>query len=96
MGFFKELFSDDNNINEKSVIGFASFVVMVLCIAVDLVTGYIGKELVINDYIFDAFLTLTLGALGIGSVDKFVNKKAETDRQKNDNSGSDDSTNELG
>lgn len=96
MGFFKELFSDDNNINEKSVIGFASFVIMVACITVDLVTGYIGKELVINEYIFDAFLTLTLGALGIGSVDKFVNKKAETDRQKNDNIGSDNSTEELG
>ena len=95
MGFFKELFSDDNNINEKSVIGFASFVIMVLCITVDLVTGYIGKELVINEYIFDAFLTLTLGSLGIGSVDKFVNKKAETDRQKNESSYT-DTTEELG
>ena len=80
MGFFKDLFDDDNTINEKSVIGFASFIVMVLCISVDLVTGYMGKELVINEYVFNAFLTLTLGSFGIASVDKFVNKKAENDK----------------
>jgi ABC-type uncharacterized transport system permease subunit len=80
MGFFKELFDDDNTINEKSVIGFASFIVMVACITVDLVTGYMGKELVINEYVFNAFLTLTLGSFGIASVDKFVNKKAENDK----------------
>lgn len=91
MGFFKELFSDDNSINEKSVIGFASFVIMVLAISIDLITGYLGKELVINEYIFNAFLTLTLGSLGIGSVDKFVNKKADNDRAKIE---ADSSTNE--
>jgi len=91
MGFFKDLVSDDNHINEKSVIGFASFVIMVIAIATDLITGYIGKELVINEYIFNAFLTLTLGSLGIGSVDKFVNKKAENDRAKIE---ADSSTNE--
>ena len=80
MGFFKDLFDDDNTINEKSVIGFASFIVMVLCISVDLITGYMGKELVINEYVFNAFLTLTLGSFGIASVDKFVNKKAENDK----------------
>ncbi len=80
MGFFKELFDDDNNINEKSVVGFASFGVMVIAIAVDLVTGYMGKELLINEYIFNGFLTITLGSFGIASVDKFVNKKAENDK----------------
>jgi ABC-type uncharacterized transport system permease subunit len=80
MGFISELFNDDNNINEKSVIGFASFAVMVACITVDLVTGWMGKELIINEYIFNGFLTITLGSFGIASVDKFVNKKAENDK----------------
>lgn len=80
MGFFKDLFDDDNNINEKSVVGFASFGVMVIAIAVDLITGYMGKELLINEYIFNGFLTITLGSFGIASVDKFVNKKAENDK----------------
>lgn len=80
MGFFKDLFDDDNNINEKSVVGFAAFGVMVIAIAVDLITGYMGKELLINEYIFNGFLTITLGSFGIASVDKFVNKKAENDK----------------
>jgi hypothetical protein len=80
MGFLKDLFDDDNNINEKSVVGFASFGIMVVAIAVDLVTGYMGKELLINEYIFNGFLTITLGSFGIASVDKFVNKKAENDK----------------
>ena len=80
MGFFKDLFDDDNNINEKSVVGFASFGIMVVAIAVDLVTGYMCKELLINEYIFNGFLTITLGSFGIASVDKFVNKKAENDK----------------
>jgi hypothetical protein len=73
MGFISDLFNDDNNINEKSVVGFASFAVMVICITVDLVTGWMGKELLINEYIFNGFLTITLGSFGIASVDKFVN-----------------------
>jgi hypothetical protein len=80
MGFISELFNDDNNINEKSVVGFASFAVMVACITVDLVTGWMGKELLINEYIFNGFLRITLGSVGIASVDKFVNKKAENDK----------------
>ena len=39
MGFLKELFNDNNTINEKSVVGFASFVCMFLALVIDLVTG---------------------------------------------------------
>jgi hypothetical protein len=79
MGFFKDLVSDDNHINEKSVIGIFSFGVMVLCMIVDLVTGAMNKPLLINKFVFDAFMYITLGAFGIGSVDKFINKKSITD-----------------
>ena len=41
----KDLFKDSNDINEKSVVGFASFVIMVLFAILDLVTGYFGKDL---------------------------------------------------
>lgn len=75
MGFFKELFNDNNTINEKSVVGFASFVCMVIALIVDLVTGFDGKPLVINEFIFDGFLVITLGAFGIASVDKYINNK---------------------
>ncbi len=77
MGFFKELFSDDNHINEKSIIGFASFLIMTIFAIADIVTGYFGKELVITDFIFNSFLIMTLGSFGIASVDKYINAKKD-------------------
>ena len=73
--FLRELFNENNSINEKSVVGFASFVCMVIALVVDLVTGWMGKPLVINEFIFDGFLVITLGAFGIASVDKWINNK---------------------
>jgi ABC-type uncharacterized transport system permease subunit len=84
MGFFKELFKDNNDINEKSVVGFLSFTMMVIALFVDLITGYMGKELLINEYIFNGFLVITLGSFGIASVDKYINRKAEHDKNKLD------------
>ena len=78
MGFLKELFNDDNKINEKSVVGFAAFSVMVLAMVFDLVTGYFGKDLIINEFIYNSFLVICLGSFGIGSVDKFINSKKTT------------------
>jgi ABC-type uncharacterized transport system permease subunit len=73
--FFANLFDDNNTINEKSVVGFIAFMMMVVALAVDLVTGYLGKELLINEFIFDGFMVIVLGSFGIGSVDKFINSK---------------------
>ena len=84
MGFIKELFKDNNDINEKSVVGFLSFSMMVISLFVDLITGWMGKELLINEYIFNGFLVITLGSFGIASVDKYINRKAEHDKNKLD------------
>jgi ABC-type uncharacterized transport system permease subunit len=73
--FFHDLFSDDNQINEKSFVGFLAFVCMVIALVVDLVTGWLGQELLINEFIFDGFMVIVLGAFGIGSIDKFINAK---------------------
>jgi len=62
---FKDLFKDDNNINEKNVVGFMSFMVMVIFAVVDIVTGVYGKELQIQDYIYNSFVIITLGSFGI-------------------------------
>jgi ABC-type uncharacterized transport system permease subunit len=87
MGFLKELFNDNNTINEKSVVGFASFIMMVLSLIVDLVTGWLGKELLINEFIFDGFLVITLGAFGIASVDKWINNKNNKQENEVENEG---------
>lgn len=83
MSFFKELFSDDNHINEKSIIGFVSFCVMILFAVSDIITGYFGKELVVTEFIFNSFLIMTLGCFGISSVDKYINAKREENTQNN-------------
>jgi hypothetical protein len=72
--FFKTLFNDNNTVNEKSVIGFLSFMVMVIFAIADIIAGYLGKDLVINEFIFNSFLIMTLGAFGIASIDKWINK----------------------
>ena len=72
---FKDLFKDNNDINEKSVVGFASFTVMVIFAAVDIITGFYGKELVIQDYIYNSFVIITLGSFGIAEVGKIFGKK---------------------
>jgi ABC-type uncharacterized transport system permease subunit len=72
MKFFREMFSDDNSINEKSVIGFLAFIMMSLFAIVDIVTGYLGKELVVNEFIFTAFEILVLGSFGIAATEKIT------------------------
>lgn len=72
---FTDFFKDRNDINEKTVIGFISFMIMFAFAMVDLVTGMLGKELLVHEYIYNSFLVLTLGVFGISSVDKYINKK---------------------
>jgi hypothetical protein len=72
---FKDIFKDSNDINEKSVVGFASFAIMTIFAIVDLVTGYVGKDLVINEFIYDSFLFITLGSFGIAELGNIFGKK---------------------
>ncbi len=72
---FKNLFDDNNNINEKSVVGFLAFAIMVIFASADLITGYLGKDLVINEFIYDSFVWIVLGAFGIAEVGKVFGKK---------------------
>lgn len=79
--FVKDLFNDNNSINEKAVVGFIAFFMMVISLAVDLATGWLGRELLINEFIFDGFMVITLGAFGIASVDKWINKTKGNDNE---------------
>lgn len=73
--FFSDLFDDSNSINEKAIIGFISFIIMIVFAIVDIITGTMHKELVINEFIYDSFKILTIACFGIASVDKWINKK---------------------
>ena len=73
--FFVRMFMDHNDINEKSIVGFGSFLMMVICLGVDIWTGFHGQKMPINQFIYDGFLWITLGSFGIASVDKFITAK---------------------
>lgn len=74
---FKDLFNDKNDINEKTVVGFASFVIIVIFALVDLITGYVGKDLVINEFIYNSFVWIVLGSFGIAEAGKIFGGKKE-------------------
>ena len=69
------IFKDDNEWNEKNVVGFIAFLVMVAFALLDLVTGYLGKDLVINETIYESFTWVVIGCFGIAGVEKFAGKK---------------------
>ena len=74
---FKDIFKDSNDINEKNVVGFASFAVMALFAGADVVTGIMGQDLVISDTIFNSFVIIVLGSFGIDGATKIFSKKEE-------------------
>ena len=85
VSFIKRMFMDNNDINEKSIVGFGAFIMMVICLGVDIWTGFHGQEMPINEFVFDGFMVITLGAFGIASVDKFIsNKKGSKEEETYD------------
>ena len=73
MGFVA-IFKDDNSWNEKTIIGFMSFAVMVMVMVADVVSGFMGKDLVINEFTYNSFVIITLGSFGIAGLEKFAKK----------------------
>ena len=69
-----QIFKDNNDWNEKSIIGFIAFAIMCVIMIADLVTGYVGKDLIINEFIYDSFVLVVLGCFGISGIEKFAKK----------------------
>jgi len=80
--FFRELISDDNHINEQAFVGVISFFAMVFVLLIDVITGVIGNELVIKEFIFDGFMLLTLGAFGITTAGRIFKLKRQAEEKK--------------
>jgi|TARA_R110000744_G_scaffold151853_3_gene265531 hypothetical protein len=70
-----KIFKDNNDWNEKAIVGFIAFIIMCLIMIADLVTGWFGQDLVINEFIYDSFTLVVLGCFGIAGLEKFANKK---------------------
>ena len=68
---FIDLFLDDNDINEKSIIGFISFTLMTIFGITDLVTALVwDMDLKVSETIYTSFVVVTLGASGISEAGK--------------------------
>lgn len=80
--FFRELISDNNDINEQAFVGVISFFAMVFVLFVDVITGILSKELIIKEFIFDGFMILTLGAFGITTAGRIMSLKKKAEKKK--------------
>ena len=69
-----EIFKDNNEWNEKSVVGFIAFAIMCVIMIVDLITGLLGRDLMINEFVYDSFVLVVLGCFGISGLEKFAKK----------------------
>lgn len=72
---FKDIFKDSNDINEKNVVGFLSFAVMVVIAMADIVAGFLGIDLEVQEFIYNSFVITTLGSFGVDGFQKFTSKK---------------------
>ena len=68
------IFKDNNDYNEKSIIGAIAFIIMCAVITLDLVTGWLGRDLAINEFVYDSFVLVVLGCFGIAGLEKFAKK----------------------
>ena len=71
---FGALFRDENDINEKAIIGFVSFGFMIIFATCDLITAFMGQDLLFSDTIYTSLVVVTLGAFGISEAGKAFGK----------------------
>jgi fucose permease len=77
------MFSDKSDINQKAVLGFVSFVLMVLYALVDIVTGAVGVAFVIEPIVFNGLMYTALTMCGITGVEAvFGNKNIKGNESK--------------
>ena len=72
---FIVLFLDSNDLNEKAIIGFISFFLMMCFGITDLVTALVWDiDLKVSETIYTSFVVVTLGAFGISEAGQAFGK----------------------
>jgi len=83
--FLMRMFSDKSDINPKVVVGFISFITMIIYGLTDVVTGAIGKEFIVEPIVFNGLMYTTFGCLGIAGAEAiFGNKNISKDETKSE------------
>ena len=73
---FIDLFLDSNDLNEKAIIGFISFFLMMCFGITDLVTALVWDiDLKVSETIYTSFVVVTLGAFGISEAGRACGDK---------------------
>ena len=78
------MFADKSDINSKAVVGFMSFVAMLVYGMTDVVTGAMGKEFVVEPLVFNGLMYTTFGCLGIAGLEAIMGNK-NLDKTKTEN-----------
>ena len=72
---FMDLFLDNNDLNEKAIIGFISFFLMMCFGITDLITALVWNiDLKVSETIYTSFVVVTLGSFGISEAGKAFGK----------------------
>lgn len=68
---FTQIFKDNSDYNEKTIIGFISFTIMVITAIMDLAASWIDMPFAVNENIYSSFVTITLGSFGVAGLERF-------------------------
>ena len=75
MNSWREIFKDGNDWNEKSIIGFIAFSVLLVILFLDVIFTISGREFEVNKIIYDSLVWIVIGCFGISGVQKFAEKR---------------------
>ena len=85
--FLMRMFSDKSDVNSKAVVGFMSFMAMLIYGMTDVVTGAVGKEFIVEPIVFNGLMYTTFGCLGIAGAEAIFGNK-NISREEKDNKSS--------
>ena len=76
---FKDVFRKSNDFNEKTIIGYLSFIVIVITLFAHIIGGLTGNVLPLLVFIFEAFMWVTIGSFFPDVIEKFafINRKKD-------------------
>lgn len=78
--FLLRMFSDKSDVNQKAVLGFVSFVLMVVYALADIVTGVVGIAFVIEPIVFNGLMYTALTMCGITGIEAVFGNKNIKDK----------------
>ncbi len=80
MGFIRKLISDNNDVNEKIIVGFVSFVMMLLFATISVTGSILGHNIHIDETIYQSFVFITIGTFGISGMQTIFTNRSQSNQ----------------